>query len=79
MAALNFEDCINETCPWSGRAVQPDSLTLYEGQVVGFCNTGCRDKFDRAIQHFERARQTRSEVAESSGSHASDGQEDTSV
>ena len=39
---LRLEDCINETCPWSGKPVQADSLTRYRGQVVGFCNPGCR-------------------------------------
>ena len=56
MPALNIADCINETCPWSGKPVQPDSLTEFDGQVVGFCNTGCRDKFELAIRHFESAR-----------------------
>jgi hypothetical protein len=52
---LRREDAINETCPWSGKPIQADSLTLYSGQVVGFCNRGCRDKFARAIDHFEGA------------------------
>ncbi|HHI82133.1 MAG TPA: glutathione S-transferase [Rhizobiales bacterium] len=54
---LAIDDCINDTCPWSGKPVSGDSLTLYNGQVVGFCNTGCRDKFDRAIQMFDAALQ----------------------
>ena len=53
---LRLEDCINETCPWSGKPVQADSLTRYRGHVVGFCNPGCRDKFEQAITRFERAR-----------------------
>ena len=52
---LRPADCINETCPWSGKPVQADSLTLYEGHVVGFCNPGCRDKFEQAITQFEKA------------------------
>ncbi|HEV2595578.1 MAG TPA: glutathione S-transferase [Sphingomicrobium sp.] len=52
---LNIEDCVNEVCPWSGKPVQSDSLTLYRGAVVGFCNTDCRDKFDRATQAFDQA------------------------
>lgn len=51
--ALKIEDCINDTCPWSGKPVSADSLTLYREQVVGFCNTGCRDKFETATKHFE--------------------------
>ncbi|MEL6648352.1 MAG: glutathione S-transferase [Pseudomonadota bacterium] len=55
MTDLTLENCINTTCPWSGNAVSPDALTLYRGQVVGFCNTGCRDKFEKATQHFDAA------------------------
>ena len=52
MAALDINDCINEICPWSGKPVQADSLIKYDGKVVGFCNPGCRDKFEAAIRHF---------------------------
>ena len=51
--ALDLADCVNEVCPWSGKPVAADSLTLYRGSVVGFCNPGCRDKFDRAAGMFE--------------------------
>lgn len=54
-ATLHIDDCVNATCPWSGKPVQPDSLTTYAGRVVGFCNPGCRDKFETAIRHFETA------------------------
>lgn len=57
--ALDIADCINETCPWSGDPVQADSLTEYNGHVVGFCNPRCRDKFDTAVRHFEAARGNR--------------------
>jgi hypothetical protein len=40
-------------CPWSGKPVSADSLTRYRGSVVGFCNTGCRDKFDAATHAFD--------------------------
>jgi len=52
---LKIEDAVNETCPWSGEPISADSLTLYQGRVVGFCNTGCRDKFEKAVRHFETA------------------------
>lgn len=52
---LNIEDCVNETCPWSGKPVDAHSLTRYRGQVVGFCNPGCRDKFEKAVAHFDAA------------------------
>ena len=38
-----------------------DSLTRYRGEVVGFCNPGCREKFDAAIGHFEAALAKRDE------------------
>ncbi len=51
---LRLEDCVNEICPWSGDPVSADSLTVYRGRVVGFCNQGCRDKFERATAAFDR-------------------------
>lgn len=50
---LSLDDCINRVCPWSGKPVQADSLTTYNGRVVGFCNPGCRDKFRQAVEMFE--------------------------
>jgi len=50
---LRIEDCVNQVCPWSGKPVSADSLTLYKGKVVGFCNTGCRDKFEAALGAFD--------------------------
>lgn len=55
MSRLRIEDCVNDVCPWSGRPVSPDALTLYRGQVVGFCNPGCRDRFLMALLAFETA------------------------
>ncbi len=46
-------NCLNTLCPWSGKPFQADSLTEYRGNVVGFCNTGCRDKFEQAVRQFE--------------------------
>jgi hypothetical protein len=54
-AALRIEDAVNSTCPWSGKPIAEDSLTTYKGAVVGFCNPGCRDKFEKALTHFEDA------------------------
>lgn len=45
---------INEKCPWSDKPVQEDSLIEYRGQIVGFCNPGCRDKFAKAIEMFDK-------------------------
>ena len=50
-----LDQCVNEVCPWSGKPVSADSLTHYRGQVVGLCNTGCRDKFDAAANAFDAA------------------------
>jgi hypothetical protein len=52
---LRLDDCINDVCPWSGEPVSEDSLTVYRGEVVGFCNPGCRDKFEQATSLFDAA------------------------
>lgn len=61
---LRIEDAVNGTCPWSGKPIREDSLTSYKGAVVGFCNTGCRDKFESATQAFDEAlfKQTQREM-----------------
>lgn len=56
---LRLEDCVNASCPWSGKPVSADSLTLYRGKVVGFCNTGCRDKFEAAARALDSAIEAR--------------------
>lgn len=55
MTDLKIQDCVNDVCPWSCEPVSADSLTLYKGKVVGFCNTGCRDKFEKAASAFDAA------------------------
>ncbi len=50
-----LHQCVNDNCPWSGKPVSGDSLTHYRGEVVGFCNPGCRDKFDAAARAFDAA------------------------
>ncbi len=50
---LLLEDCVNDVCPWSGKPVSADSLSRYKGEVVGFCNPGCRDKFEAATAAFD--------------------------
>ena len=50
---LRLEDAVNELCPWSGDPIAADSLTIYRGAVVGFCNSGCRDKFEKATTAFD--------------------------
>lgn len=44
---------VNTRCPWSGEPVSRDALTRYRGRTVGFCNPGCRDKFDAATRLFD--------------------------
>ena len=53
--ALRIEDAVNAVCPWSGDPVEAGSLTTYRDQTVGFCNPGCRDKFETAVSAFEAA------------------------
>ena len=55
MDGLRLDDCVNQSCPWSGKPVSEDSLTRYRGKVVGFCNPGCRDKFVSAASAFDAA------------------------
>ena len=50
---LRLEDCVNDVCPFSGKPVSADSLSRYRGKVVGFCNTGCRDEFEKATRAFD--------------------------
>ncbi|MDB5365643.1 MAG: glutathione S-transferase [Rhodospirillales bacterium] len=52
---LELADCANEVCPFSGKPVVADSLTRFEGRVVGFCNPGCRDKFAREPSAYPAA------------------------
>jgi len=54
MSNLSIEAAVNKTCPWSGNPVSADALTRYRGHVVGFCNTGCRDKFEKATAMFDK-------------------------
>jgi len=56
MTEPRLEDCVNDVCPWSGKPVSADSLTTYRGAVVGFCNPGCRDKFETAARAFDAAK-----------------------
>ncbi|PHR59667.1 MAG: glutathione S-transferase [Robiginitomaculum sp.] len=53
MSKLNLDDCLNSHCPWSGDPVREEGLVLYHGNVVGFCNPGCREKFERATNLFD--------------------------
>jgi hypothetical protein len=55
MPTLESETVVNATCPWSGKPVRSDSLTRYRGRLVGFCNPGCRDRFEAAVMAFETA------------------------
>ena len=54
-SALRIEDAINETCPWSGKPIAADSLATYRDAVVGFGSPDLRDRFERAVKHFEQA------------------------
>ena len=64
IAQLMLEDCVNQICPWSSDPVAADSLTLYKGHVVGFCNPGCRDRFEKAATFFDAAIDAKAAAAE---------------
>ena len=51
--APRLEQCVNQVCPWSAKPVSADSLTHYRGAVVGFCNPGCKEKFEAATSAFD--------------------------
>lgn len=36
---------INKFCPRSGKPIKSDSLTIYKGHTVGFCNPHCCQEF----------------------------------
>jgi hypothetical protein len=55
IARPRLADAVNTACPWSGDPVRADSLTQYRGEIVGFCNPGCRDKFEAAVHLFDTA------------------------
>lgn len=61
--ALRIEDAVNALCPWSGKPIAADSLTLYNGALVGFRDPECRDRFSRATGAFEDALQARRAAA----------------
>jgi len=48
-------DAVNAVCPWTGKPISPEGLTLYAGAVVGFANAELRDQFARAVRQFEDA------------------------
>ena len=53
LTSLKIKNAINTNCLWSGNPIAENSLTIYKGHVVGFCNTGCRNKFDKALNLFD--------------------------
>jgi len=52
-----MNNAINTYCPRSGDPVKSDSLTEYKGNIVGFCNPGCRDDFASDPAKHESDRQ----------------------
>lgn len=55
---MQLHECLNPHCPFSGKPVEADSLTLYRGRIVGFCNPGCRNKFAADPAKFPDAIET---------------------
>ena len=49
-------ESINKFCPRSGNPVQPNSLTTYRGQTVGFCNPDCRNEFASNPENYPQDR-----------------------
>ena len=63
---------VNSHCPWSGNPVSDSALTTYRDQTVGFCNPGCRNKFDRATHHFDEVIAQQTEPNPSQGTQGTD-------
>lgn len=38
----------NSRCPMSGKAVDPEKVTVYKGETIGFCCGNCLKKFEAA-------------------------------
>jgi len=55
MSRLSLADCVNDVCPWTGKPVAQEALTLYKGKVVGFADRSARDAFLAAMIAFETA------------------------
>ena len=60
----DMADPINTTCPRSGKPVVANSLTMYRGMTVGFCNQQCRDDFASNVDERPDDRKFFDEVAE---------------
>ena len=52
---LSLAACVNDVCPWTGKPVSAEALTLYKGRVIGFADRASRDAFLSAIVAFETA------------------------
>jgi len=57
-SSLAVANAVNTQCPFSGKPIRADALTVYRGKVVGFCNPGCRDKFAADPSGFPEAIET---------------------
>jgi len=44
---ISFADPINKKCPVSGKDVNKEKTSEYEGQLIGFCCDDCKGKFDK--------------------------------
>ena len=51
---LLVANAVNEACPFSGRKIVEAGLTSYDGKVVGFCCSRCRDKFAKDPAKFPK-------------------------
>lgn len=43
---------INAKCPISGKDIDPAATSTYKAQVIGFCCTKCKAKFDTEPEKF---------------------------
>jgi YHS domain-containing protein len=50
--AKDAKKAINAKCPLSGKDVDPNAISVYKGQAIGFCCGNCKAKFDAKPEDF---------------------------
>ena len=72
-----ISECINPTCPISGKPVESDSLTLYRDHTVGFSTPECRDQFAENPDDYPEAKALLDERIETERKEAEEDDEET--
>lgn len=55
---------VNIACPMSGRDLNPDATSTYQGEVIGFCCNNCKSNFDEdPAEHIDKVERLAVNVA----------------